>query len=201
MESDLPKIVCSKKFKYGEKLHDLMMKFFYQSEKKIEQNFFCLKSPETQSKSKKLKEFNIFFVKSKIFPPDIEKHFFMSQGLDMACLVQRFLAHALNLCSGLLVSSLMGFHPNFQRTEILEGFFLKISACKIFLLSFSSYFIQCPDLKPHTKESNKEWASFHDQSREYPDRSWWLSVYNHFWQIQMRTLFISGHKGVNSYTI
>ena len=30
----------------------------------------------------------------------------MSQGLDKACLVQRFLAQALNLCLGLLVSSL-----------------------------------------------------------------------------------------------
>ena len=50
------------------------MKFFYQSKKKFEKIFFCLKSPETQSKSKKLKEFNIFFEKTKIFPPDIEKH-------------------------------------------------------------------------------------------------------------------------------
>ena len=62
-----------------------MMKFFYQSEKKIEKKFFCLKSPETQSKSKKLKEFNIFLKKTKIPPPDIEKYFsfkiFMSQGL------------------------------------------------------------------------------------------------------------------------
>ena len=50
------------------------MKFFYQSEKKLKKKIFCLKSPETQSKSKKLKEFNIFFEKTKIFPPEIEKH-------------------------------------------------------------------------------------------------------------------------------
>ena len=48
---------------------------FLSVRKKIEKKFFfCLKSPETQSKSKKLKEFNIFFEKNKIFPPDIEKH-------------------------------------------------------------------------------------------------------------------------------
>ena len=43
-----------------------MRKFFYQSEKFWKKNF-CLKFPETQSKTKKLKEFNIFF-KNKIFP-------------------------------------------------------------------------------------------------------------------------------------
>ena len=75
----------------------------------MEKKNFCLKSPETQSKSKKLKEFNIFLKKLK-FPPLILKNtckIFMSQGLDKACLVQRFLAQALNLCSGLLVSSLV----------------------------------------------------------------------------------------------
>ena len=37
---------------------------------------------------------------------------FMSQGLDKACLVQRFLVRALNLCSGLLVSSLIEISPD-----------------------------------------------------------------------------------------
>ena len=48
------------------KLGELVRKFFYQSEKILKKNF-CLKFPETQSKTKKLKEFNIFF-KNKIFP-------------------------------------------------------------------------------------------------------------------------------------
>ena len=80
--------------------------------KNFRKNFFCLKSPETQSKSKKLKEFNIFFEKTKIFPLKLKNtcKIFMSQGLDKACLVQRFLAQALNLCSGLLVSSLVSLH-------------------------------------------------------------------------------------------
>ena len=59
-----------------------MMKFFYQSEKKMK-FFFSLISPETQSKSKKLKEFNIFLKKLK-FSPLILKNtckIFMSQGL------------------------------------------------------------------------------------------------------------------------
>ena len=75
------------------------MKIFYQSETKFKKKF-CLKCPETQSKSKKLKEFNIFLKKLK-FSPLILKNtckIFMSQGLDKACLVQRFLAQALNLC-------------------------------------------------------------------------------------------------------
>ena len=74
MEPDLSKIVCSKKFKYGKKLRELVMKFFYQSEKKIGNYLFCLNCPETQSKSKKLKKFNIFWKKTKMFPPDIEKN-------------------------------------------------------------------------------------------------------------------------------
>ena len=48
------------------------MKFFYQSEK-FWKKIFCLKFPETQSKTKKLKEFNIFF-KNKIFPLVLKKH-------------------------------------------------------------------------------------------------------------------------------
>ena len=87
------------------------MNFFYQSEKKFEKKFFCLKSPETQSKSKKLKEFS--FLKKLKFSPLILKNtckIFMFQGLHKACLVQRFWAQALNLCQGLLVSSLCEWH-------------------------------------------------------------------------------------------
>ena len=74
MESDISKIVCSKKFKYGKNYMIWWWNFSISQKKKFEKIFFCLKSPETQSKSKKLKEFNIFFEKTKIFPPDIEKH-------------------------------------------------------------------------------------------------------------------------------
>ena len=109
MESDLSKIVCSKKFKYGKNYMIWWWNFSISQKKKLKKKFFCLKCPETQSKSKKLKEFNIFLKKLK-FSPLILKNtlkIFMSQGLDKACLVQRFLAQALNLCSGLLVSSLV----------------------------------------------------------------------------------------------
>ena len=106
MEYDLSKIVCSKKFKYGKNYMIWWWNFSISQKKKI---FFCLKSPETQSKSKKLKEFNIFLKKLKFSPLKLKNtcKIFMSQGLDKACLVQRFLAQALNLCSGLLVSSLL----------------------------------------------------------------------------------------------
>ena len=112
MESDLSKIVCSKKFKYGKNYMIWWWNFSISQKKNLKKKFFCLKSPEMQSKSKKLKEFNIFLKKLK-FSPLILKNtlkIFMSQGLDKACLVQRFLAQALNLCSGLLVSSLVSLH-------------------------------------------------------------------------------------------
>ena len=61
MESDLSKIVCSKKFKYGKNYVNWWWNFSISQKKNLKKIFFfCLKCPETQSKIKKLKEFNIF---------------------------------------------------------------------------------------------------------------------------------------------
>ena len=85
-------------------------KIFYQSERKIEKKiFFAWNVLKRKVKARNSRN-STFFLKKLKFSPLILKNtlkIFMSQGLDKACLVQRFLAQALNLCSHLLVSSLL----------------------------------------------------------------------------------------------
>ena len=54
----------------------------------------------------------------------------MSQGLDKACLVQRFLVQALNLCSGLLVSSLAAIGQHIFK-GVFECLWKRLSSSKV----------------------------------------------------------------------